>query len=282
MATPGLSLVGFLDQQPATDYLGNICIPNNADPAALLAEWQAAQAQLGAAIPNAGQSTITAVPAANQAYAQALQAQPPIAQFLHQGGWEIRLADIDTLLAFQFHVDVARSDSLAAGLPTNPALADAFPLCLPIAPPAAPQMMVYAHNPDLQRNQSLVIKSSDVNVRVMDRGLFGQYAGIALGLGSPFVHVERFNGRTYLHNGFHRAYALRSRGLMQIPCFYREVMNFNEVAEGPPATFSQALLESANPPAFGHFAQNRAYPVTMRRRSRNIHISWADYVIPDE
>jgi hypothetical protein len=281
MATPGLSLVGFLEEQPAIEYLGKMCIPSNPDPLALRGEWQAAQAQLGAAIPDAGQSAISAVPAIHQAHVQALQAQPWIAQLM-LAGWEIRLAEVDTLLAVQFDVDVAQSNSLAADLRRAPTVSDALPLCLPLAPPAIPAMTLAFQHPDPQRMQSLVVKSQDLNVRIVNKGLFGQFAGIELGVASPLVHVVRFNGRTYLQNGFHRAYAFRSRGLMQIPCFYREVAHFNEVAVGPPATFSQALLESANPPTLGHFAQNRAYPVTIRRRIRSIHISWTDRVLPDE
>jgi hypothetical protein len=54
MATDGLSLVGFMEQDKASRYLANVCIPPNATPAALHTEWTTARAKLGPTVPNPG------------------------------------------------------------------------------------------------------------------------------------------------------------------------------------------------------------------------------------
>src|SRR5258708_6142220 len=71
--TPGISMVGFMtDQQQAINHLRTACVPPVDTDAALIAEWQAAQAQLGAPIPNAGNPNIQPFPAAHQAHVQTL------------------------------------------------------------------------------------------------------------------------------------------------------------------------------------------------------------------
>jgi hypothetical protein len=47
-------------------------------------------------------------------------------------------------------------------------------------------------------------------------------------------------------------------------------------------TFSEALLMSANPPTLRHFTRRLAIDVDIRATSRILHISWADYVFPEE
>lgn len=76
MPSPGESLVGFMDQIAAINHLSGHCVPQNPDPAALIAEWNAAQAQLGAAMPNAGNPDIQPIPAAHDPHIQQLLAAP--------------------------------------------------------------------------------------------------------------------------------------------------------------------------------------------------------------
>src|SRR5437867_10675285 len=117
MPTPTLSLVGFMDQAEALIYLGQGCIPPNPDAAAILADWQTARAKLGNPTPNAGHPTIMPIPPGNDAYLQQMQNQPWLAPFLPQlGAWEIKLVEIDPLLAFQFHVSLERAAVHVAGL----------------------------------------------------------------------------------------------------------------------------------------------------------------------
>src|SRR5208282_2577442 len=106
-------------------------------------------------------------------------------------------------------------------------------------------------------------------------------AGIQFHSSMPFVHVVRYNGRCYLHNGFHRTVGVRKAGATHVPCILRDVNTISEVGiDGD--TFPVHLMESANPPTVGHFTQNRAWSVTLRNYSRILHVSWAEYMVPDE
>lgn len=275
MATKGLSLVGFMDQTAAVHHLRNDCKPDDPADAALFAEWQAAQARLGAAIPKAGKPDIQEIPQAHQAHLQqilqAWQASPAPWML----GASFKLVEIEPLLAYQFTVDTDRSHHHCNAL-NNPPLDQLVPLCLPIAPQLEAIQTVRAP-------QSLIIRARSLNVQMLQQGKLAENAvGITFGLSAPFVHVVRYNGRCYLHNGFHRAYGVRLSGATHVPCVFRDLAEPGAVGIRPPQTFSQQQLESANPPTLGHFTQGRAYPVQIRVKSRVLHISWAEYVVPEE
>lgn len=97
------------------------------------------------------------------------------------------------------------------------------------------------------------------------------------------MHVTDFNGRHYLHNGFHRAYSVRKAGATHVPCLIRDVTD--PAAAGirdDGGTFSQLLMESADPPTMEHYTQDRAFPVQLRDVSRIIHLSWSEYALFEE
>jgi hypothetical protein len=281
MPTQGLSLVGFMEQQQAIVYLSTSCVSASPDVPALLAEWTAAQAKLGPPFPDAGHLTVSQIPQAHDAHIQACRNASWLAQYL-QAGWDFRLIEpIDSLLAFQAHVDLDRSQALCSSLPPNPTLADTLPLCLPINEPPRPPVFGSVSSPD---PQSLVLKSPSLDFQIFKK-LFlppphHNLAGIEIGVSPAFVQVVQFNGRYYLRNGFHRTYSLSLRGCSQLPCLFRDENSFQDVA--PPGSFPQTLLESPNPPTLGHFSQGRAHNVALRKFSKIIHIGWEQYLIQEE
>src|SRR5258708_37310286 len=101
MPRPGLSLVGFLDQQAAIAHLRTACIPADPADAALVTVWQTATARLGPPIAGAGQPDIQAIPLAHDQYRQQLIQQPLLAEAL-AGPWQVaqfKPIVIDKLLA---------------------------------------------------------------------------------------------------------------------------------------------------------------------------------------
>lgn len=283
MATRGLSLVGFMDRDQALGYLKGQCVPDDASPDALATQWSAARLQLGMGFPDAGQPQCQPLPAGFESHVRALEEVPQAKTFLRED-WQLCLVDIEPLLAFQFHIDLSRSEAVCAALPAAPTLADAVPFCLPAGPPAIPPIYSAKQPSDNQRMQSIVIKSPSLNLRILDRGYFEKLdaVGVQLGVVPPFVQVVQFRGRFYLRNGYHRAHGLCRSGLKQVPCFFKAMDNFEHVASGPPKTFDHPLLESANPPTVRHFTTGRAFPVNLRRCCRLIHVSWAEYALYEE
>ena len=135
MPTPGLSLLGFMDQQQAVNYLRGACVPPDPSDAALIAEWNAAQAKLGPSLDGAGNPDVQDLSSACQPHIQQLQQQDWWKAYLvAYPSATFKAVEIDPLLAFQFHIMNDRSDNHCNGLALGPGIADLLPVCLPLAP----------------------------------------------------------------------------------------------------------------------------------------------------
>jgi len=275
MPSPGLSLVGFMDQAQAIEHLRLACLPANASDAALIAEWQGAQARLGAPSATAGKPDMKNIPAAHDAYIDRVMQGHNLALSFPgiQRDW-FKLVEIDSLLAFQFTVNSTRSQEHCAGLKKTD-IVDLLPVCLP---DVVPQEQYHWQI----QEQSLLIKSRSLNLRIFQKGVNQNVAGIVFGAALPLMIVAQLNGRYYLSNGYHRAYGARAAGATHIPCIVRGGIDATDIGIVPGGTFALPLLESNNPPTIGHLTQGRAHAVTLRHTSRIMHVSWAEYVVFDE
>lgn len=275
MAAPGLALVGFMQRDFAIHYMANECVPANADPAALEAEWLAAVGKIGAPQTTAGLPNVRNLPAPQQAHVQQIMASADWqATFSANPNWEIKLVEVAPLLAYQFSILDGAASMHGSQLGLGPSLDDLLQTCLPLT--ATPENFTIA-----QTGNAALIQSRSLNLRPLSfwspqPGIIALQVGGAL----PFVHVVRFNGRCFLHNGYHRAYAALMSGATEIPCIFRDVATEHEIGLGP-GTFDLALLQSANPPTLHHFTNGQAYPVDLVIKTRSIHISWTDWVTPE-
>jgi hypothetical protein len=281
MPSPGLSLVGFMDQAQALTHLRQACVPAaNATDADLLAQWTAAQAKIDLPAPTLGVPDIQDIPASHIAYAQALFRLQWVANEFTgttTTASNVKMVEIDPLLAYQFTVDLARSGHHCGHLGAVPTIDELFNTCLPNTQPI--------ENFSFQKlANSAIIKSRSLNLRVKVEGIIqNQLAGIIFGPSLPLVQVVRVNGRCFLYNGFHRAVGLRRAGATHIPCVLRDVVDVKAAGiRDDGATFPEAILMSSNPPTLRHFTQGLAADVQIRATARILHVSWSDYVWADE
>jgi len=286
MPTPGLSLVGFLDdQQLALNHLKVTCMPaaGKSDQDILL-DWQAAKAALGNPFPNYGNPQIAPIAANDPRLAQviaqvnltpwAIQMQSMLAQ-----GASFQMVEIEPLLAFQLSVDKDHSGTKCGTLGAPPSEDELFAICLPSS---VPQDNIHSS----RQGQSIIIKSRSLNLVTLAEGpLQAQIPtiGIQFWWALPFVHVVRYKGRCYLHNGYHRAYGLRLAGATRMPCMFRDVATAAEAGiRTDGGTFTEAVLTSANPPTMAHYTNGRAMDVQLRRAIRILQINWSQHAFVDE
>lgn len=275
MPIPGLSLIGFMTQEEALNYFRNACVPEASDDASLIAIWNDAHTHIGAPADNAGKPAIKPIPAEAQDYIAELKNGPWKPHFDANPGWELRIIEIEPLLAFQFSILMPKSANHCSALPEPPTLADLLPVCLPQVPPQPS-----AH---VSRDaRSVMIQSRDLNLRAVQAGLMVTM-GMQFTFSLPFAHVVRFNGRCYLLNGFHRAYGAAKAGAAEMPCVFRDVGTAEEAGiRSDGTTFRLPLLESDNPPTMRHFITGQARDVSLKPLNRVLHVSWAEYLVPDE
>ena len=281
MATDGLSLVGFMDEAQAMNHFRDNCRqPDNSD-AALKAVWHQAKAQLGAPVTNAGMPDIQPL---TQQELGGLTAQPVLVAAMngYPGSTYCRV-EIDPLLAFQLFIDKERSAHHCNHLGPSSTFDEIAKACLPTS-------VAHESVQQIAQNNSAMVKSRSLNMQMGVKGIFPDPNGngpVAMGcqivLPLPLVHVVRFNGRCYLHNGFHRSLGLRNAGITHIPCLFRDVPDAASVGiRAPEATFQLPLLESSDPPTLAHYTRGSAWPIKLRAASRILLVTWSDYIVYDE
>ena len=278
MPLPGLSLVGFFPERQAVDYIRRACAYSGINKAGAVAKWKEAKSRLTSSVGTPGLPDIQELPVSSHPY---LAQVPHNARFDATvrgfSSWSFQLVEIAPLLAFQFHV------CMDTGAPRSvPTVEEMLAECLPhdvgwisYADP------VVSHGPT---NGSAVIRCDDLNLvpMMLDAGVkLGnqmaklEFLGLPYGPSSPFVQVVRLDGRCYLKNGYHRAFRSARRGATHIPCVFLEGARWSDVTNAPVgSTFAQAQLTTDNPPTCGHFADGRAYEVSLRKASRVIEVNW--------
>lgn len=284
MPTSGLSLVGFMaDRDQAIFHLRSTCLPNpaNKPEAALEADWLSAKSNLGVPILNAGNPAMSPILTTDPYIQQLLMSPwgPHLAFYLSQGA-TFQMIEIMPLLAFQFSVDMDRSAQHCGHMSNPPTRDELLEVCLPRNVPQDDWSMSTVHG-------STVIRSRSLNLTIAAAGplnvpMAPNLVGIQFAWSLPVLHVVRYDSRCYLFNGYHRAVGTARAGALHAPCLFRDVKTEAEAAIAPPATFPLALLESANPPTVGHFAQGRACAVQLRRATRIIQVSWAQHQVFEE
>lgn len=100
MPSPGLSLVGFLDQDRAVHHLRTACVPDDPGVDALAAKWRAARARLGPPVSRAGLPEIRPIAPDQAGYVDALRDLSWVAPGLAlMRGADFAMVEIDPLLA---------------------------------------------------------------------------------------------------------------------------------------------------------------------------------------
>jgi hypothetical protein len=108
------------------------------------------------------------------------------------------------------------------------------------------------------------------------------FVGLFVGIGSPLIQVAKFEGRYYLKNGYHRVYALRKAGTVHIPCILLEANSEADIGLTEPGFLPMSVLKSNNPPTMGHFTNDRAFPLSLKKTRREITINWSENVVADK
>ena len=87
-------------------------------------------------------------------------------------------------------------------------------------------------------------------------GAIAGVVGVVVGFSPNFLSVLRSDSRLILHNGYHRAYALRELGMTHAPCVIETVSRRDElnlVAKQRVADNPAFYLKAARPPLLKDF-----------------------------
>jgi hypothetical protein len=149
------------------------------------------------------------------------------------------MVELDKLVVYQIHVTGSFTQALKHRLQENPDLTALFRFCLPLEKPDAPiqiqrveskRYVFRSESTDFRFQESILLRPDQIN-GYENYGPIAGVAGVAVGFGSNFLNViqDDDSGRLLLHNGYHRACALRAMGIKYAPCIIQTVTRRDEL-----------------------------------------------------
>lgn len=149
------------------------------------------------------------------------------------------MVELDKLVVYQIHVTGTFVNTLKTRLGTNADPSALFHFCLPLDTPDTPvhiqkvgskRYVFRSESTDFRFQEPILLSPAQIH-NYESYGPIAGAVGLAVGFGSNFLNViqDDDSGRLLLHNGYHRACALRALGITHAPCIIQTVTRRDEV-----------------------------------------------------
>lgn len=206
---------------------------------------------------------------------------------------EIAMVELDRLVIFQTHITKQFTDRLQARLGSSPDPETLFRFCQPTETPKAPvEVTEVGHNryvfasesTDFRQHRPVLLRPDQVH----DHDTFGPLTGmvgLGVGFGSNFLTAIRDENRVLLHNGYHRAYAMRALGITHVPCIIQTITRRDELevaAKGLVADDPKFYFAAARPPLLKDFFDPkiaRSFKVHRTKKMIEVTFEIRDFVV---
>jgi hypothetical protein len=138
---------------------------------------------------------------------------------------------------------------------------------------------------DLRFLDVKLLKPSQVSEYVAPGNPIAMVA-VTVGYGPNFITALQIGSRLVLHNGSHRAYALRDLGVTHVPCLVQDVSREDELElAGVPdlKTFADRYLKSLRPPLLKDYFDpqlRKIVPVVRKHRLVQVQLNWQEGKVP--
>ncbi|MGE0709924.1 MAG: hypothetical protein AB7N76_25330 [Planctomycetota bacterium] len=176
----------------------------------------------------------------------------------------LAMVELDKLVVCQRSVTQTFVEELQRQLGPSPGPEQVFRCCLPLGSRDAPVRFErlgagrYAFRSDSTdfRFHEAVLLSPEQLQGYTPLGAVAGVVGLVVGFGSNLLNAIQVGDRLILHNGYHRACALRGLGLTHAPCVVRTVTRPDELelaAKSSVVDDAQLYLEAARPPLLRDF-----------------------------
>ena len=206
------------------------------------------------------------------------------------------MVELDRLVLYQTHVTLPFVEDLQARLVPPPDPEGLFRFCQPLERHDPPirvrrldeQRYLFASDSTDFRFHKAVLLRPERIVGFESFGPIGAVIGLVVGFGSNFLSVIRSDGRMLLHNGYHRAYALRAAGFTHAPAVIQTVTRLDElalVAAEKVVDDPDLYFAGKRPPLLKDFFDPRLGKVLpVRRKEKLIEVSFEfdEYSVPQD
>ncbi|WP_306751609.1 hypothetical protein [Paracoccus actinidiae] len=287
-AAPTRDELWLLGQPPLNDYLDVVTQDTVGDPRRrddIIAEWRGANDHLGELEQNeaglADRIRCRKLPKTMRSLAEDLQQKDFYRETFDRVPTTIEMVELDRIVVSQRHVTLPFVQGLASGLDSALKGADLFRFCQPLERRDAPvecrrlgrdRYAFLSDSTDLRYHETTILRPDQVT-DLRRCGPVAGIVGIVVGHGSNFLSGIRWGKRIVLHNGYHRATAMRMAGITHAPIIVQTVSRRDEletVAAGSVADDPAFYFRANRPPLLKDFFDPKTSTVLPVRRKRKM------------
>jgi hypothetical protein len=152
---------------------------------------------------------------------------------------DFAMVELDRLVVHQQLINLKQVERLKDQLGAKPTDEQVFRLCLPLDHPAV------EHSVQTLPSNTFIFRSPSNDIRFLESAALGPeqvpgylthgtvvgVAGVLVGFGCNYLNALAFERRLALHNGSHRAYALRDLGITHVPCVIQQLATKRQLLE---------------------------------------------------
>lgn len=279
-------ILGQPSLQQHLDFMRDIVVGGDAaDPRAVCDEWRRAndiyheleQAEAGIADTAECRDLAPAL----EPLAEALRADPHFQRTFDSLPSRIAQVELDKLVIFQTQVTQQFIDAIQVKLGPRPDPQSLFRLCLPVGQREVPieirrtgsrRYSFSSASTDLRFQEAVLLQAGQIAGH-HSFGPVGGVVGLFVGFGSNLLNVVRADDRMVLHNGYHRACALRAMGFTHAPCIVQTVTRRAELAVAATQKVNDDAafyFKAARPPLLKDFFDPRLTRIMPVRRTRKV------------
>jgi hypothetical protein len=284
----------LLGQPPIDDYLdfveemviGGVDIPRSA----LLDEWRAANDHYGELERTesgiASEAHIDDLDSAMRPLAEEVMADARFGRAFDTLPTRFAMVELDRLMVSHPYLSIHHKERLKTRLDVSVGQEALFRFCLPLDRTEAPVQMRKAGPRTFQfwspstdfRFQGPALLNADQVVEFDPLGPISNIVGLIVGYSSNFLSVVECDNRLLLHNGHHRAYALRDLGFTHAPCIVQTASRWDELKLVAARTVREDLpfyFKAARPPLLKDFFDAKiCKALTIREIANVIELSF--------
>lgn len=236
------------------------------------------------------------LPRAMQAQARALAQTDAYRRAFDRLPTEIAMVELDKIVVSQRRVTRRFVEGLAARIPAQPDPRTLFDFCHPAErgdPPvrvrrlSGQRFLFSSDSNDLRFHEATLLRPEQIRDHIA-HGPINAILGLVVGYGSNFLSAIRSDDRLVLHNGYHRAVALRMAGVTHAPVIIQHVSRRDELdmaAASAVADDPAFYFRAARPPLLKDFFDPRIRTILHTRRAeRFVEVTYEvkDYTVYDE
>jgi hypothetical protein len=207
----------------------------------------------------------------------------------------IEMVELDRLIVSQLHIDISHTGRIGARIGTGADAGTLLRFCQPLDRAEAPftvrrtgknRYTFWSPSSDFRFHEATLMAAGQLPHDGAIRPNSG-ILGLMVGYSSNFLSAIRSDNRLLIHNGHHRAYALRELGYTHAPCIVQTVTRLDElglVASRSVVDSPALYFKAARPPLLKDFFNpkfRKVFRLPLIRRMVELSFEVREYEVAD-